>query len=196
MAEIEKIQRAAQQHEETVRELGVFVLWSNPEGDAWLLEISESDAVQVARGGEALEAPINENPETIEINWSHTFTIRDKQLFVTTYADKVESCVEAAPTKRISAAIRTLRPKGDGGTERRIMPCLLQSDYWAAGAQVAPRAVCVIVALLQIGFESPTSAPRPWRAGLPERCGDDRLARPLARNSGGPRPIARPEGTS
>ena len=82
MAEIEKIQRAAQQHEETVRELGVFVLWSNREGDAWLLEISESDAVQVARGGEALEAPINENPETIEINWSHTFAIRDKQLFV------------------------------------------------------------------------------------------------------------------
>ncbi len=111
MAEIEKIQRAAQQHEETVRELGVFVLWSNREGDAWLLEISESDAVQVARGGEALEAPIDENPETIEINWSHTFAIRDKQLFASAYADKVESCIETAPTKRINAAIRRIRKK-------------------------------------------------------------------------------------
>lgn len=111
IADIEKIQLAAQKREETVRELGVFVLWSNQEGDAWLLEISDSDAVQVARAGELLEASINENPETIEINWSHTFAIRDRELFVTTYADKKESCIETAPTKRISAAIRRIRKK-------------------------------------------------------------------------------------
>jgi hypothetical protein len=111
MADIEKIQRAAVQHEEIVRELGVFVLWSNREGDAWLLEVSESDAVQVARGGELLEAPIDENPETIEINWSHTFALRDRQFFITTYAEKEESCIAAAPTKRINAAIRRIRKK-------------------------------------------------------------------------------------
>ena len=111
LADIEKIQRAAHKKEETVRELGVFVLWANKEGDAWLLEISESDAVQVASGGEPLEAPIDENPETIEINWSHTFAIRDRQFFVTTYAGKEESCLEAAPTKRINAAIRRIKKK-------------------------------------------------------------------------------------
>ncbi len=111
MAEIEKIQRAAQQREEVVRELGVFVLWSNTEGDAWLLEISESDAVQVARQGEALEASIEENSDTIEINWSNTFDIRDRELFMTTYAEKEEQRVEPAPTKRISAAIRRVRKK-------------------------------------------------------------------------------------
>ena len=111
MSDIEKIQRVAQKREETVRELGVFVLWSNQEGDAWLLEISDSDAVQVARDGELLDPPIDENPETIEINWSHTFAIRDRQFFVTTYAEKAESCIETAPTKRINAAIRRIRKK-------------------------------------------------------------------------------------
>ena len=111
MSDIEKIQRVAQKREESVRELGVFVLWSNREGDAWLLEISDSDAVQVARDGELLVAPIDENPETIEINWSHTFAIRDRQFFVTTYAEKDESCIETAPTKRINAAIRRIRKK-------------------------------------------------------------------------------------
>lgn len=62
MAEIEKIQRAAKQGEEIVRELGVFVLWSNSEGDAWLMEVSESDTVQVAKTTEPLDFPIDENP--------------------------------------------------------------------------------------------------------------------------------------
>lgn len=111
IAEIEKIQRAAKQHEEIVRELGVFVLWSNSDGGAWLMEISESDTVQVAKDGEPLEVPIDENPETIEIEWSHTFAIRERQLFITAYADKEESCIETAPTQRINAAIRRIRKK-------------------------------------------------------------------------------------
>ena len=84
MAEIEKIQRAAKQGEEIVRELGVFVLWSNSDGDAWLMEISESDTVQVAKNGDPMDFPI---------------------------ADKAESCLETAPTQRINAAIRRIRKK-------------------------------------------------------------------------------------
>ena len=111
IAEIEKIQRAAKQGEEIVRELGVFVLWSDNDGDAWLMEVSESDIVQVAGKGEPLEFPIDENPETIEIEWSHIFDIRERQLYLTAYADKSESCLETAPTQRINAAIRRIRKK-------------------------------------------------------------------------------------
>ena len=111
IAEIEKIQRAAKQGEEIVRELGVFVLWSSGGGDAWLMEVSESDTVQVSGNGESLEFPIDENPETIEIEWSHTFDIRERQLYLTAYADKSESCLEKAPTQRINAAIRRIRKK-------------------------------------------------------------------------------------
>ena len=111
LSEIEKVQRAAERNEETVRELGVFVFATNSEGDAWLFEITDQDGVQLADKGNALEVPIDENPETIEINWSHTFTIRDRQLFLKTYSDQVEICCDSMPTQRIHAAIRRIRKK-------------------------------------------------------------------------------------
>lgn len=110
-AEIERIQTAARSGEETVRELGVFILWSTRNGDAWLLEITESDAVQVAAGGEVLAVPIDENPETIAINWSHTFAIRDRKFYLTAYADKQEICLDAAPTQRINATVKRIKKK-------------------------------------------------------------------------------------
>lgn len=111
LAEIERIQAAAREGEEAVRELGVFIFWSTRGGDAWLLEITENDAVQVADAGGALAVPIDENPETIAINWSHTFAIRERKLFVTAYEDKKETCLESAPTQRINAAVRRIRKK-------------------------------------------------------------------------------------
>ena len=111
LTEIERIQAAARGGEETVRELGVFILWSTGKGDAWLLEITESDAVQVAAGGEVLAVPIDEKPETIAINWSHTFAIRDRKFYLTAYADKQETCLDAAPTQRINAAVKRIKKK-------------------------------------------------------------------------------------
>ncbi|MCL2789190.1 MAG: SEC-C metal-binding domain-containing protein [Desulfobulbus sp.] len=108
MAAIEKIQVQAGERKAAFSELGVFLFFSDHEGDAWLLEATESDAVQLARGGERLDVPIDENPETIEINFSHTFAIRDRQLFLTAYADKEETRLDRAPAKQIRAAIRRL----------------------------------------------------------------------------------------
>jgi len=45
---INTIQKAASQGVQKVHELGVFVLFSTTGGDAWLLEVTESDAMQVA----------------------------------------------------------------------------------------------------------------------------------------------------
>jgi hypothetical protein len=120
LAEIEKVQGAAARQEETVRELGVFILCAVPGGDAWLLEITESDAVQLAAGGEPLEIPIEENPETIEINWSHTFDIRDRRFCLTSYADKGESCLEKMPVARIRAAIKRIRKKYSAEQLRQV----------------------------------------------------------------------------
>jgi len=108
LAEIEKIQRTAADKKKRLRELGVFIFFSLENGDAWVLEVSDSDAVQVAEGGLALEPPVDENPETIEINWSHTFTLKDRKLFLTDYADKSETELAGAPTQQISAAIRRI----------------------------------------------------------------------------------------
>lgn len=111
MAEIERIRQAASDGRETVLELGVFILWANRAGDAWLLEITDNDAVQVAGGGEPLPIDIDENPETIAIQWSHNFAIRDRKFYLTSYDDKGETCLEEAPAKRIHAAMRRIRKK-------------------------------------------------------------------------------------
>ena len=111
MAAIETIQADAAALRSAFRELGVFLFYSDVAGDAWLLEITESDAVQVARAGEPLAPPIDENPETIEINFTHTFALRDRQLVLTAYADKAETVLERAPAQQIRAAIRRVRKR-------------------------------------------------------------------------------------
>jgi hypothetical protein len=111
MAAIEKMQALAVDKKVAFHELGVFLFYSDQEGDAWLLEITESDAVQIAAGGQRLEVPIDENPETIEINFSHTFALRDRQLFLIAYADKSETRLERAPAQQIHAAIRRLHKR-------------------------------------------------------------------------------------
>ena len=47
----------------------------------------------------------------VEINFSHTFAIRDRQLFLTAYADKAETLLDKAPVQQIHAAIRRLRKR-------------------------------------------------------------------------------------
>lgn len=108
---INTIQKAAAQGVQKVNELGVFVLFSTTGGDAWLLEVSQSDALQVAADREILTVDFEENPETIEINWTHTFEIKDKQFEVTAYKDKKVTTIENYPTHPINAAIRRIKKR-------------------------------------------------------------------------------------
>lgn len=103
---IERIQQAAEKKVEEFYELGVFVFFSNSDGDAWLLEVTDQDAVQVAAGAEALKVPVEENSETIEMNWSHTFEVREKQFHLTSYEDKSTMKLDNVPTQKINAAMR------------------------------------------------------------------------------------------
>ena len=111
MGGVKAIQEAAVQKKVTTRELGVFFFYATAEGDAWLLEMTDCDCVQLARAGETMDSPIDENPETIEINWSHTFAVRDKRLEITAYADKAVQILADAPAKEINAAIRRIRKR-------------------------------------------------------------------------------------
>lgn len=109
--EVEKIQLAAEEKKSLVRTLGVFVLFSSSAGDAWLLEVTEMDAVQVAAHGERVAVPIEENQETIEINWTHKFSIKDKKFVLTAYDDKTVTSCDDYPTHAISAAVKKIRAK-------------------------------------------------------------------------------------
>ena len=108
---ISSIQESASKGIEQVHELGVFVLFSTTDGDAWLLEVTDSDALQVASKREILTVDLEENPETIEINWTHTFEIKNKQFVITAYKDKKVTEIAAYPTHPILAAIKRIKKK-------------------------------------------------------------------------------------
>ena len=111
MNELEAIVQVAIEKRQKIKELGVFILLATVEGDAWLLEITDSDAVQLARAGEALEIPIDENSETIEINWSHTYDLSNKEFELTAYSDKSKSVMAGYPAKEISASIKRTKKR-------------------------------------------------------------------------------------
>jgi len=111
MSAVQQIQQDAVSKKALFRELGVFFFFATAEGDAWLMEMTECDCVQVAKGGEVLEAPIDENAETIEINWSHTYVVRDKLVEITAYADKIVQVLENSPGRALDAAMTRIRNK-------------------------------------------------------------------------------------
>lgn len=111
MSGVKEIQQDAVSRVEVFRELGVFFFFSTLKGDAWLMEMTDCDCVQVAKGGEPLEAPIDETSETIEINWSHTFAFSNKQVEITAYADKSVEILADAPGQGLNAAIKRIRKK-------------------------------------------------------------------------------------
>lgn len=111
MSGVREIQADAENKNIVCRELGVFFFYSTALGDAWLLEMTECDCVQVARNGVAIEPPIDETSEVIEINYSHTFSLENKQLAITAYADRSLQVLGDAPTRELSAAIRRIRKK-------------------------------------------------------------------------------------
>ncbi len=111
MGAVQKVEQAAIEKKESLIELGVFVLYSTGKGDAWLFELTDCDCVQLMKTGEKLNPPINENSETIEIDWTHRFAFKSKKLILTAYADRAEFELTDAPSKRINAARKRIIKK-------------------------------------------------------------------------------------
>ncbi len=134
-AEVEKIQQSALTGKSEVRTIGVFVLFSTAGGDAWLLELTAMDALLLSQGGVAREVEIVESPETLEINWSHQFAVRHKQLVVTSYADKAEIVLSGCPTHSIWSAIKKIH--------QRFPAEVLERIHLEVPADEAPEAAAV-----------------------------------------------------
>jgi hypothetical protein len=108
---VQQLQEDAVQRRKICRELGVFFFYSTEKGDGWLLEMTDCDCIQVAKDGEALSPPIDENAETIEVNWSHMYRLENKKLILTDYRDKSELELNDAPTRELNAAMRRIRKR-------------------------------------------------------------------------------------
>lgn len=118
---VSALQAAAAAREKTFGTTGVFVLFSTAQGDAWLLEATEMDAVQVASGGEAITVEIEEDSGTIAVNWTHRFAVQGDGLALTAYADQGESRLPDCPLQQIGAAIEAI--------QAHLSPALLQSIH-------------------------------------------------------------------
>lgn len=101
----------AEQKRVVIKELGVFTLFSTAGGNGWLFEVTQADAVQLAKEGVALAVPIDENPETIAIEWSHTFRLVGRKFELCAYQDKTTTILEDCPVKEVAAAIKRIRKK-------------------------------------------------------------------------------------
>lgn len=106
--EVAKIQQDAAEFKARVYQLGVFIFFSMENGDAWVLEVTDSDAVQVASQGRPHKPPVTEDNERIVVDWSHNFALQEKRLFMTGYSDGKEQEIIAAPTRQIKAALRRI----------------------------------------------------------------------------------------
>ncbi len=101
--------------------LGAFILFTTVTGDGWVLEITEMDAVQVASNGKKLDIAIEENAETIEINWTYHFVLEGKIFIAKSYANNEITNWEGYPTHSIASAIKKIK--------KMFSPELLRSIY-------------------------------------------------------------------
>jgi hypothetical protein len=120
-AAIDAMQAKAEAKTASLQELGVFILYADNSGDAWLLEITDSDCIRIAADGVRVEVPLEETDETIVVDWSHRYTFKNKQLSITSYADRAVSILEKAPSQQIFAAERRIL--------RRYSPELLEQVH-------------------------------------------------------------------
>ena len=96
-AMIQEMQEVAASRQEQQRQRGVFLFFSTRAGDAWLLEMTEQDAVQIAEAGEAVPVSVQEDGEVVEVDWSHTYVLRNRQLVLTSYRNGEAMTLESAP---------------------------------------------------------------------------------------------------
>ncbi len=122
MGEVRKVQEDAVAKRVAYREVGVFFFFSTAAGDAWLLEMTERDCLQLARAGEMLPTPIDEGPQTIEINYSHRFSIDNRQLVVMPYNSDsdVLGVLADAPCRELHAAMRRIDKKLSSGQLQNV----------------------------------------------------------------------------
>jgi len=107
--EIEKTQNAALQGKVLLHEIGVFIFFATPAGDSWMLEVSEMDGLLLSEGGEKKEVKLVERPDTLEIDWTHRFSIREKLFTTVAYKDQEERTHQDYPCQAIHAAVQRIR---------------------------------------------------------------------------------------
>jgi hypothetical protein len=59
----------------------------------------------------AIDLLIDQSPETIEVNWTHTFAIRNREFEITAYADRSVQVLPGYPSQEIHAAMKRIKKR-------------------------------------------------------------------------------------
>jgi len=110
-AAMDETTREAAAKIEKISTLGVFILFSTTGGDAWALEVTEMDAVQLAKKGKKCEVELEQTPDTIMVNWSHKFAIDDTEFTTTSYKNKRKATYATYPVREINKAVTSIKGK-------------------------------------------------------------------------------------
>ena len=106
---VASLQQDASNMKKSFRQAGAFVFFSTDKGDAWLLELTEQDALYVARKGEKLIVEIDESDDDLSISWSHSFEMKGGKLTTTSYlGDSVEVHGSSYPLSQIELALENI----------------------------------------------------------------------------------------
>lgn len=108
---IRHFQEHAKKKNAFIEQVGVFLLYSDANGDSWVLELTDSDCIQIASAGKPLKVPLEEDEKTIVVDWSHQFSFRNKALQVTSYKGKKTEILENAPSQQLFAIRRKILKK-------------------------------------------------------------------------------------
>jgi hypothetical protein len=108
---IRDFQEIAGQKKLGLQQIGVFLLFADATGDAWVLELTDSDCIQIASSGTPLEISLEEDDQTIVIDWTHTFSFKNKALQVKSYKDKATIVLKNAPSQKLYAIRRKVLKK-------------------------------------------------------------------------------------
>lgn len=104
-----------------IQQIGVFLFFADANGDAWVLELTDSDCIQIATSGSPLEISLEEDDETIVIDWTHNFSFKSKALQVKSYKDKKTQVLKDAPSQKLYAIRKKIL--------KRISPELLDQVH-------------------------------------------------------------------
>jgi hypothetical protein len=107
--ELAKLRDLAAAGKRSLRVIGALLFFSTAKGDAWLLELVEQDALRVATGGEPVDVVVNETEETLEIGWTHHFSIEGQTFVTKAYLDDALKSFTGYPTLEIKDALEQIR---------------------------------------------------------------------------------------
>lgn len=93
----------------SLRIVGAFLFFSTVRGDAWLLELTEQDALRVAAGGKVLDVVVNESEDDLEVGWTHRFSIEGRQFVTRAYLDESIRSYSDYPLLEIKDALTQIR---------------------------------------------------------------------------------------